>query len=84
MDLVVIESEAFYKLAEEIEQRAIKRYEGNRYMTDEETMAFFGIKNKSYWSTFKSKHQIPSSKIGGQFLFKRSEIEQFVLKHRTT
>jgi len=77
-----MESEAFFKLAEEIERRAIKRQQQDSWLSDDEAMALFGIRNKAHWSVFKSKHGLPGSKIGHLTLFSRKDLDKFILSKK--
>ena len=56
MEVIVIESPAFYRLIAEVERFVIQQHQADSWLTDAEAMSLFKIRSKSHWSTFKSKH----------------------------
>ena len=82
MEVIVIETAAFYKLLEETKNHLNKSQSRETYIEEAEVMKLFHIKNKSHFSQFRSKHQIPCYKVDRSYIYIRSEIESFISKYR--
>lgn len=82
MDLIVIENAAYFKLLEESKTHLTKSLSGETYMDESEVMKLFHITNKSHFSQFRSKHQIPCYKVDRSYIYKRKEIEAFISKFK--
>ena len=82
MDVIVFESTAYFKLLEEVKTHLTKSITGNTYMEEAEVMKLFHIRNKSHFSQFRSKHQIPCYKVDRSYIYKRDEIESFISKYK--
>jgi len=93
MELIVFESEAFYKLIEEVTRPLIDeikeayrllsdRSTENIYMDQEEVMRILHITNKKYFSQYQAKKNLPCYKDGRKYIYKRSEIMSFIENHK--
>jgi hypothetical protein len=92
MEVIVIESDAFNKLVDEIISRvktsmSIGKSDsgegsGEDWIEEGRVMKLLGIKNKAYFGQIRAKQQMPCYKVGKYYMYKRSEIETFILKHR--
>ena len=82
MEVIVIETAAFYKLLEEAKTHFSKSQSGETYIEEADVMKLFHISNKSHFSQFRSKHQIPCYKVDRSYIYKRNEIESFITKFR--
>jgi len=82
MDVILIESEAYYKLLEDTKAHLTKSMSGDTYMDEAEVMKLFHITNKSHFSQFRSKHQVPCYKVDRSYIYIRSEIDAFILKYK--
>lgn len=84
MEVIILESQAFYRLIEEIEKRAILRKNMDEYMTEQQVMSLFHIANRNHFSMYRTKHMIPCYKKPGtrSYLYVRSEVEAFIRKNR--
>ena len=82
LEVIILESQAFYKLLEEVEKRAVQRKNASEYMTEEDVMKLFRITTKSHFSVFRTKIKIPCYKVPEtrHFIYKRADIENFVNK----
>jgi hypothetical protein len=83
MEVIVIESTAYYKLLEETRTHLTKAMSTETFMEESEVMKLCHITNKSHFSQFRSKHQIPCYKVDRSYIYKRSEIETFITKFKT-
>ena len=83
MEVIVIESTAFYKLLEEAKNYLTKSSSSETYIEEADVMKLFHIKNKSHFSQFRSKHQIPCYRVDRSYIYKRNEIETFITKHKS-
>ena len=86
MDVIVIETQAFYSLVESVVNR-LSAEKMNPVKTDlvngnmmnaKEAMTFFGITNLKYFYRFVSKENVPFSKIGKKYHFNREQINEFI------
>ncbi len=81
MDVIVIESEAFYKLMEDVVTR-LSKPEKERWILEEEAMALLGIKSKTTLWELRSEGKIrfsqPRKKI---ILYDRESLDQFIEKN---
>ena len=86
MDVIVIETQAFYSLVESVVNRLsaenktpakIEPETGNM-MGAKEAMTFFGITNQKYFYRFISKENVPFIKIGKKYHFNREQISEFI------
>jgi len=91
MEVIVFESEAYQRMIDEIVDRLQKGSTGSKqpmkdaaddWIDDDAVMALLGIKNKSYFSTLRSKQQLPCYRPGRHYKYKRSEIVSFIEKHK--
>ena len=91
MEVIVIESDAFYALVEKVASRIIGELSSKSnpsdngkdiYMPETEVMETFGITSKSHFIQFRAKKQLPCSKVGVKYLYKRSDIQKYIEKNR--
>jgi len=86
MEVILIESEALYALVGEMKrffsgQKAESEKIDSQqevFLAEKEVMELFGIKNRAYFSRFRSKNAIPSVKIGKNYLYRRDQLENFI------
>ncbi len=81
MDVIVIETEAFYKLVEEVIDRVQPR-QREKWILEEEAFAMLGIRSKTSLWELRTKGKIrfsqPSKKI---ILYDRDSIESYIEKN---
>ena len=82
MEVILMETDAYFKLLEDTKAHLNKSMSGSTYMDESEVMKLFHITNKSHFSQFRSKHQLPCYKPDRSYIYKRSEIDSFILKYR--
>lgn len=90
MEVIVIESEAFTRLVDEISERIIAQMDRrinipakeDVYMDELEVKKLLGIKNNKWFITVRSKLHIPCYKVGKSYIYKRAEINSFIDKHK--
>ena len=83
MEVICIESEAFYKLLEEVFQRLIKiKAKEDKWIPASEAMRMLGIKSKTTLQRWRDEGRIrftqPEKKV---ILYDRDSIAQFLEKH---
>ena len=81
MDVIVIESEAFYNLIEEVVSRLTPN-EKDRWILEDEAMELLGVKSKTTMWDLRTNGEIrysqPRKKI---ILYDRHSIEKFLERH---
>ena len=86
MEVIVIETEAFYALFDKLKQhwsgdegiKAGQVYPSEEiFLSETEVMAIFRIKSKVYWGRFRDKHNIPSVKIGKRYVYRKDLIDNY-------
>ncbi len=89
MEVIVIETQAFYNLLEEayrhIDEQIRKDRSGivsDSILTEEEAMKVFGYEPGSRAAFYKwvIRHNIPFTKVGGKYMFRQRQIEEFLTK----
>jgi len=91
MDVIVIETQAFYSLVEAVinrlaaEKKSIAKNEpdNGNMMDAREAMSFFGITNQKYFYRFISKENVPFVKIGKRYHFNRAQVIEFISRKST-
>ena len=91
MDVIVIETQAFYNLVETVinrlaaEQKSTAKIEPEtgKMMDAKEAMTFFGITNQKYFYRFISKENVPFIKIGKKYHFNRAQVIEFISRKST-
>ena len=87
MDVIVIETQAFYNLVETVINRLLAAEkkstakiepETGKMMDAKEAMTFFGITNQKYFYRFISKENVPFIKIGKKYHFNRAKVIEFM------
>ena len=80
MDVIVIESEAFYKLVEEVVDR-LQPVAKEKWIFEEEAMRMLGVKKTTLWD-LRTKGKIRFSQPSKKLIFyDRESIEAYIEKH---
>ena len=80
MDVIVIESEAFYKLVEEVVDR-LQPVAKEKWIFEEEAMRMLGVKKTTLWD-LRTKGKIRFSQPSKKRIFyDRESIEAYIEKH---
>ena len=84
MEVIIIETQAFYRLLEEVKKTLVEQNNADEYLSQDQVMNLFKISNKNHFSMYQTKHKLPCYKQPGtrHYLYKRSEIENFIKKNR--
>ena len=88
MEVIVIESKAFENLVNQVidtvkrslQQNALPGTRQEEFMTTDQVMKLFGLTSKAHFTQFRSRYQVPFSKVGKTYIYKRVEIEAFIAK----
>ena len=82
MEVIVIESTAFFKLLEQAKAHFAKSSSTETFIEEPDVMKLFHITNKSHFSQFRAKHQIPCYRVDKSYIYRRNEIEAFISKFK--
>lgn len=92
MDVIVIETQAFYKLVEEV----VKRLEadrsrqiannaataGNEWISLKEAKQLLPYTSKTKWQQLRDGGEIKFSQFGRKILYSRTSIQDFIKRHK--
>jgi len=93
MEVIVFESDAFYKLVEMVTKplveelkearRQLQEDKADIWMNEMDVMAALRITSKSWFSVYRAKNNFPCYKTGKKYAYKRREVLNFIEKHKT-
>jgi len=80
MEHIIITEENFLKLLDEVQKYLTTdlQYIKTQYLTDDDILNLFRLSSKKYLVQFRKRTGIPFRKIGGTYLYKTSEILDFI------
>ncbi len=79
LNIICLESEAFYQLLDEVLKKAIAQSDTERWIDDEEAMSLLKIKSKTTLQKFRDEGKIRFSQIARKLiLYDRESILEFI------
>jgi predicted DNA-binding transcriptional regulator AlpA len=85
MEVIVIETQAFYNLLESASERAYRRIKeemerenADRLIPEDEVMRIFGIGSRTYFRRFISKNNIPFARVGRGYHYRKIHIDDYL------
>jgi len=90
MDVIVIETQAFYTLVEDVVAHLLVKKDKTKdpiaeklTITLAEAMDYFGLSSREYFFRFIRKQRVPHTKVGKIFHFNRLELIEYMARHKT-
>lgn len=79
MEVILIETESYYKLmAETLRRLKQDTCESEQWMSEAEMMKLFSYTNLEAWKKYRADHKIPVSTIGNKRVYNRSKINKLL------
>ena len=79
MDVIVIETESYYKLmAETLRRVKQENQEVEQWMSEAEVMKLFSYTDLDAWKKYRADHRIPVSTIGNKRMYNRAKINELL------
>ena len=80
MEHIVITEDKFLRLLDEVQKYLTTdlQYIKTQYLTDDDILNLFTLSSKKYLVQFRKRTGIPCRKIGGTYLYKTSEVLEFI------
>ncbi len=79
MEVIIVETEAFYKLVAEATRRVMDQTRNRQeWMSEAEMMKLFSYTDLEAWKKYRADHKIPVSTIGNKRIYNRSKINELL------